>query len=74
MPEEKTLEPPVQEFSFSPELRIAELEREVKVLKQIVKKQQVQIEWFKRPFSEVLEEAAKELGEELKKENKSFHQ
>ena len=65
--------PVVQEFPFSSESRIAELEKEVTTLKQIVKELQVRIGELERPLSEVLEELGKELGEELRKENKLPH-
>ena len=63
----------VQKFPFSPELRIAELERKNAVLERTVKKLQAQVEELKRPLPEVLEELGKELGEELRKENKLSH-
>ena len=76
--EKKAFEPPVQGFPFSPEAvfvsKITELERKNAALEQKVEELKAELEMYKRPLTEVLEEAAKGLGKELRRENELPHQ
>ena len=70
----KSTKPMVQKFPFSPESRIAELERKNAALEQIVKELQARIEELNKPLSKLLEELREEYRKEkLKKGIKSLH-